>query len=81
LAISHKNHDVLILSLRAGNELKESGTMWIVLLTVMVFASSMLVLLFFLNHFTRCLSVPVEHLDSRMREILTTAQATHFDTR
>lgn len=55
--------------------------MWIVLLTVMVFTSSMLVLLFFLNHFTRSLSVPVENLDSRMREILTTAQATHFDTR
>ena len=55
--------------------------MWIVLLTVMIFASSMLLLLFFLNHFTRSLSVPVEHLDSQMREVLTSVRATRFDTR
>lgn len=55
--------------------------MWIVLLTVTIFASSMVLLLFFLNHFTRSLSVPVEHLDGRMREVLTSVRPTRFDTR
>jgi hypothetical protein len=55
--------------------------MWIVLLTVMIFVSSMVLLLFFLNHFTRSLSVPVEYLDSRMREVLTSERETRFDTR
>ena len=55
--------------------------MWIVLLTVTIFASSMVLLLFFLTHFTRSLSVPVEHLDGRMREVLTSVRPTRFDTR
>lgn len=55
--------------------------MWIVLMTVTVFAASMLALVFCLNHFTRHLSLQVDHLDHQAREILTSAQATRFDTR
>jgi hypothetical protein len=55
--------------------------MWIALLTVTIFGSSMLALLFCLNHFTRSMSLPVERLDRQTREVMTTAQATHFDTR
>ena len=55
--------------------------MWIALLTVTIFAASMLALLFCLNHFTRSMSLPVEQLDRQPRKVLTTAQATHFDTR
>lgn len=55
--------------------------MWIVLASMAIFASSMLLLLFFLNHFTRSLSVPVEHLDRKAREVITSVRHTQFDTR
>jgi hypothetical protein len=54
--------------------------MWIALLTVSVFAASMLALLFCLNHFTRSLSLPVERGNQKAREVVSTAQ-TRFDTR
>jgi hypothetical protein len=71
---------ISILGLHADATLRESA-MWIALLTVTIFAASMLALLFCLNHFTRSLSLPVEQLDRKPRNVLTTAQATHFDTR
>jgi hypothetical protein len=55
--------------------------MWIALLTVSVFAASMLALLFCLNHFTRSMSLQVERGDPKAREVLSTGQATRFDTR
>ena len=55
--------------------------MWIALLTVTIFAASMLALLFCLNQVTRSLSLAVVLMDRKPRIVLTTAQETHFDTR
>ena len=55
--------------------------MLIALLTVTIFGASMLALLFCLNHFTRSLTLPVDGLDQKAREVLTSRQATRFDTR
>ena len=55
--------------------------MLIILLTITIFGASMLALLFCLNHFTRSMSLPVEHLDHKARKVLTSAEMTRFDIR